>query len=380
MIFKKLSNIIQQYKYTEIINDIKVFEKTVEKLIYDCINNYSSYSYDYKKQNNKNIKINYHNIKVIINEIIPTNKLIYPEKDYPFFEHFIYTKYYNKKDIINQLNKNNNYPLLSQLIQENSEIYNLKYLPKFNDFINFMLDEYNFKISRDEAKERNINNEEIYKSSNFIAKLNNFENAWNHIKNKVTRYRCRELPIISIGLKEKLIYYLNDDQESGNGMYIASALEYFIKLQNEFLDKIISFYNDNIYCNLIDEMIPIQEANEDNILLINERVEKSRYKNILNIIYSNIERNIYNENEKKNFYNYNSFIYNFDKIEEELIKIILPGICRFKDNQTFINYVYEGFNGVNSSIIIDIINNYSQTDLNDKEKKQLVNYPKAPVL
>ena len=61
-------------------------------------------------------------------------------------------------------------------------------------------------------------------------------------------------------------------------------------------------------------------------------------------------RDIFQEN-KIIFKNYNNIIYNFDYIEEELGKLILPGIKKFKVNTIkFIAYLFEGFRGDNSSI------------------------------
>ena len=51
-------------------------------------------------------------------------------------------------------------------------------------------------------------------------------------------------------------------------------------------------------------------------------------------------RNIFRDDNKINYRNYNDINYNFDYIEEELGKLILPGLKKFKpDKIKFITYL-----------------------------------------
>ena len=72
------------------------------------------------------------------------------------FKYFNLTKYKTKEDLIKHMDKKENYPLLNLLLSEQPYIKKMKYLPIFNEFTNYMVDNYSFKISRDDAKKKNL--------------------------------------------------------------------------------------------------------------------------------------------------------------------------------------------------------------------------------
>ena len=86
-------------------------------------------------------------------------------------------------------------------------------------------------------------------------------------------------------------------------------------------------------------------------------------------------RNIFDDkNDIINYTKYNDIIYNYDLIEEELGKIILPGLKRFKKGKiNFVTYLYEGFRRGNSNILIEYGNKYQQRELNEKERNCINN-------
>jgi hypothetical protein len=88
-------------------------------------------------------------------------------------------------------------------------------------------------------------------------------------------------------------------------------------------------------------------------------------------------RNIFSKDNTINYKNYNDIIYDYDYIEEELGKIILPGIKKFKKNKIkFITYLFEGFRGENSSVLVDYNMKYEQRELNDNEKNMITKFSK----
>ena len=101
--------------------------------------------------------------------------------------------------------------------------------------------------------------------------LDTFIYSWNMIKDKIKVYNKKELKEKALSTIDELAYFLNDNNEPGYGMYIATAFEYFIKSQNEFLEHYINNgENDKNIYNYIDNMkksIPVQYANENQILL-----------------------------------------------------------------------------------------------------------------
>ena len=381
MIYKRLSRLIKKCKCFKNEIDRDNFEEEVEKLIEECINNYPTFNSKYNEENKKQLNVDNLDIKSILAELVPITKDIYPEKEYPMLEYFNMTKYKTIEDFIKRMDKTEKYPLINQIIMENPDNYNMKYLPPFNEFINYMIEIYSFKISRDEAKKKILQNEEIFKNMEFQKKFNNFLKAWEQIKNKAIKYLCRqEMAIKNLSEKDYLIYFLNDNGELGGGMYLASACQNFISWQNAFLKPIIdaNTFNGilNCYIHNIKKKIRLQEAKARQILLIDERFSNSKYKDFKEVIYSFSQRNIFSENGTINYSDYNSFKYDYEAIEEELGKIILPGICLFEGEKelNFVTFWSEGFRGGRSQILSEFYLKYPQKSLDDKEKKIIINY------
>ena len=382
MIFKKLSKLIKQCKYLNIDNERINFENQVEKLINECINNYKNYSKKYNDENQKQSELNINSVKALVTEMVLPNEDVYKEQEYPMFKYFILTKYKTEEDMIKRMENKEKYPLLNQLITGNPGVKKLSYLPSFNEFINYMVDEYSFRISREDAKNRILKNEEIMNNKDFSQKLDIFLKNWDQIKSEAIKYKCRpEMPKKDLNINEKLIYFLNDNNEFLNGMYLASASQNFIEWQNTFLQPIIDANNtfDGILYNYVDSLskkIPINEAKNTQIVLIKERFEKSNYEDLNEIIYSFSERKIFSENGKINYSDYNNFVYDYPSIEEELGKIILPGVCLFEgeDNLNLVTFWGEGFRGGKSEMITNFYLKYPQKDLDDKEKEVIKKY------
>ena len=134
------------------------------------------------------------------------------------------------------------------------------------------------------------------------------------------------------------------------------------------------------YINTLSKKIPVQEAKNDQIIQIKTRFKNnsnnSNYIDFIDFIYAFSERDIFGDNGKINYSNYNNFVYDYDRIEEELGKIILPGVCQFEaeDQLNFIAYWGEGFRGGNTKMISNFYDKYPQTDLNKEEKQEIINY------
>ena len=383
LIFKDLSKLMKEYKLAKNNIDRENFEVKVEELINQNINKYNEYYEKYMEENQKQSAIGINSLKTYVTELIHPSSDKYSEEQYPLFKYFNYTKYKNKDDMMKRIGDKNKYPLLRQLSENNQDIQNLDYLPAFNEFTNYMVNYYNFKISRKEAKDRSLEKEKIVNNEGFNKKFNGFVNAWEHIKLNVTKYQCRVDMDVKQGFKksDKLINFLTDDMELYHGIYLAAACEYFIRLQNTFLKNIVdaNAYNGILhnYVSNISKIIPIQEAKKKQILLIKESFQKSKnYNDFNDIIYSFSGRNIFEENGKINYSNYNSFEYDYDNMEEELGKIILPGVCLFdsEDKLNFMTYWGEGFRGGNSELISRFYLKYKQIDLNKDEKNIVIEY------
>ena len=103
--------------------------------------------------------------------------------------------------------------------------------------------------------------------------FNSFNNSWKSIKKNATKYEFRkemEMKESFSKIDDTLSYLLNDVCDHKNGMYLAAAYQYLIKLQNDIISRIkvsliqSRFGKHNI--KLLEEEITIQDAKEINIL------------------------------------------------------------------------------------------------------------------
>ena len=173
-------------------------------------------------------------------------------------------------------------------------------------------------------------------------------------------------------IENSLSNFLVDDGDKEGGMFLAAAYENLISWQNIFINEIISKNGMkgilNSYVSKLEQEIFIQDASKDEII----NIDDNTYNSLKDLISTYSMRNIFTENNEINYLNYNDIKYDYDLIEEELGKIILPGLKKFKNNQIkFITYLYEGFRGGNSTILVDYNFKYAQRELSDIEKESL---------
>ena len=393
IIFKDLSELISNCKILEDETKLIEFEESVEKIVQSTIKKYPEYYEIYKKMNlnikereRKDMNVNKdtdanaskninENINEIINETYPPLPPKYPEKDLPLLKYFMYTEYKInfKKYLEQEEDFPNKYPLLNCYLNGSEEQKNLRYLPAFNEFTNSMVEKFSFHITREDAKDIELNKIEKYDAKKF----NSFDKCWGEIYKYATKYKCRdEMEAKKLKANDKLIYFLNDDSEMGYGMYIAAACQKFICWQNNFLQPIIdsATFNGNLhyYIENMKKKVPVQEANTNQILSIDDCFTNSEYKDFDDLVYTFTKRDIY-YNDKINYQNYNKFKFDFSMIEGELGKLILPEKCLFEneDKLNFIIYWGEGLRGGQSDTILKFYDKYPQVDLNEDERKNI---------
>ena len=244
-----------------------------------------------------------------------------------------------------------------------------------------MIEYYSFKITREDAKTKILNEEEEMMEQIGEKKVKNFLISWKKIKSKAIKYKFHnKMKEKELTRKTPLAYFLNDINEEGYGMYLAAAYENFVKWQNEFLEFIISNgsnkENLKFYIENMSKKINIQDANSNQILLINGCFNGSYYEDFDDLINTFSRRDIFKMDGTINYLNYNSFKYDILAIEEELAKLLLPGKCLFADadenNLKFVSYWGEGFNGGKSDVLQQFYKKYKQKDLDEEEKKIIV--------
>ena len=123
LIFKDLSELISECKIIEEETELIKFEEKVERIVQSNIVKYPKYYEKYLKMNKDYTPINEKDIKVILNETLSPTEKIYPEKEYPFFKYFIYTKYNPnfEKVLIYEENYRLKYPLLYKFLNLTEE-------------------------------------------------------------------------------------------------------------------------------------------------------------------------------------------------------------------------------------------------------------------
>jgi hypothetical protein len=315
-------------------------------------------------------------VKEIINENVnPTDERF---KKFPFLKYFIYTKYKTREIFIKELREDykNEYPLLYKyLSEEKGDVKKMDCLSNVNEFSNYMIDSYSFNISREEAKNKIIETENIFTNSGLKRKYDSFITSWNKIKSKCIKFKYH--PVMNektLNQSDKLAYFLNDTNEVDFGMYIAAAYQNFINWQNEFLQYIIDNGKNKknlvFYIDELKKQVPVYEANSNQILSFN-CFSSSIYEDFDELINTFSKRNIYN-NGTINYSEYNTFKYDISSIEEELAKLLLAGKCLFeKENLKLVKYLGEDFNG-KSDILDRFYKKYSQIELEKEEKEKIV--------
>ena len=240
-----------------------------------------------------------------------------------------------------------------------------------------MINYYSGRISRNEAikEERTLNLEENFKNDEkFKSKFEKFKKIWNEYLSSDMKKYNEEITKSNkfkekFGGNERLAYFLNDDDDKGYGIFISNGLHKFIEWQNSFLKPIIKAYKSkknnilNCYISNIEESINIQNANNLQIIQIEKCFEKTPFINFNELLNIYVERNIDNIND---------FIYDFEKIEQELGKFLLPNKCLFNEkNIKYITYQNEGFKFIKDDFLINFSKKYGEEELNEEERKKI---------
>ena len=86
--------------------------------------------------------------------------------------------------MMKKMNDKKKYALISQLVVDNPDVKKLTYLPAFNEFTNYMVNYYSFKISREDAKNKPLEKEEIINEKGFkLASISRFAKPMKYIYN-----------------------------------------------------------------------------------------------------------------------------------------------------------------------------------------------------
>ena len=335
--YKKFENFEKFKHYNFGLKNISFYQELKEKLDSD--------------EENKKIISNQNLYKqLIMGNYDPS---IYNQNDYPDIQ------YYTVSDIgsLEKFNRvfrsycerdQKKYVLINSLLNQDliNDIKKLNCLNSINNLTNILLKKYNSKISRENAKKILFRDEikEItyfynYTISENYLQISQFEkyfvkpffDSWEIIKTESVRYKCIDLYLgkaenpLDMNKNLTLNYFLVDDGEIDGGIFLASAYEKMINLQNNFINLIIS-KNEidgplNKYISQLEQVIDIQDASSDEIITIDDNI----FEMFKRIILESSTRNIFTKDNKIDYKNYNDIIYDLDYIEEKLGELLLLG-------------------------------------------------------
>jgi hypothetical protein len=317
-------------------------------------------------------------MKAILQEIFPPNN--YDEIEYPYLKYFMIRLTPSENLLLECLRRipdyNNKYPIINAYLNEEFKIQIdlLQNILLMNPLIDYMINRYSYNITRDKAKEIKIS--EILTNPDdkyLITYFKDFIKGWDKVKENAIKYKCRnEMPVKTIKEDDPIAYILNDDGEMFFGMYLAAAYQNYCDYQNNFLNSIINNMSSDKFFFLIDKIkieIPPQIAKKDDIISLD--FNNSMYHSFNELITQYSIKNCFSNDCKINYSNYKQIKFDFDSIEEELGKIILPGKRLFSNNQKFVTYGFEGYRGDKSSVIQTFDDKYPQEDLIENEKAAL---------
>ncbi len=383
IITQKLYVLIENSKNFEDKDNRNSFEEEINKLIEDTIQNKDKLINDYIVINNELLSIDLKSIKPIIQE--SNNPELYGFDEYPLLEYFMISPVPNKEIFLKYLRNEpayeEKYPVIANYTNE-QQMFNLKLLKNLkniNPFVNFMIDYYSYKITREDGKKKLLK-DEIPIINNANDKINDlfkkFLRSWKKINREAIKFKCRpEMPAKEISQNDPIAFVLNDDGELGNGMYIAAAYQNFIDWQNQFLNAVVNnIKNGSPLYYLIEKIqkeVISQLAQTNEIVDLDLNTDTSSYSNLEEIINRFYGKDCFTKDGKINYSNYKQIKFNFDVIEEELGKIILPGKRLFSVDQKFVTYGFEGYRGDKSSVLQNFSDKYPQNELNENEKKIL---------
>ena len=175
LIFEKLSEKIKNCKEIKTVAEQEKFENEIEELLELSYKEYDAYYQIYININKKMEKSNKNSIKALMLENNDIKD--YDELNYPFYKYFLMSSYPTEENFIHELKNikeyEKKYPIITYYLREdNPEKFLIKYLPNFNNFSNFMIDYYSYKISREDAAKRIIKEEDLYKQDKQGLKKN----------------------------------------------------------------------------------------------------------------------------------------------------------------------------------------------------------------
>ncbi|CAG9322655.1 unnamed protein product [Blepharisma stoltei] len=243
-------------------------------------------------------------------------------------------------------NPSQQFNLLSIYFKNYEEIKTIESLYPIIDLTNSLLEIYNHKIARDQARNLTIK-DAIFANESIKEKFRKFKQAWKSKGIDELYYECKRLESIEFEDENSpLSYFLVDNKEVGGGMYMAAALLELASRHNKLLglmkDALPSNQPNSFQSSSI-EMHPVQNAMKNHILSC-----ELDDPDIINS--SSINNPQYGKGRE--------LIYDFEKLQSYLANSLLTKKYLDKSKLGLIQYQFELLNiqDENSGLISEIHN------------------------
>ena len=255
-----------------------------------------------------------------------------------------------------KLNLSVDYPLIDSFIKKRFELKKLTAFPPLIKIVNNLLDQFDHKITRNEAREKMLMDCMSRKEFDKLMKL------WNSHLNKKLSEGCKEIDGVELTKLSPLCLLLVDKKlELGSGIQTKLNIEYLASCQNEFLEQALSFSDKLEYFKKFDrEPILVNQAKANHVI----NVDEFNYEDCLNT-YS-ITNPKYGCGLELD--------YDYDKIEQDILNKLIVGKRLLDIKPENIRTIqYNGELLYNNYIIDDIRRKIAQTELDKNSLNEVMN-------
>jgi len=160
-----------------------------------------------------------------------------PQK-YPLLGLFNHVKLPSLEDFWQQfiLQHNNSpaFPLLNLFQEKSHELSHLSSLPVITNFTNYLMNQFNYQISRDQANSTQIQN--FLDQDPKLNKLfETFEEKWNTLPFKTVQMQCHKKDFQQISSENNLSLFLPNINKDESGILMIGIMKSLADLHNEFI-------------------------------------------------------------------------------------------------------------------------------------------------
>ena len=347
-IFTEVFSLLNNENYIDNYDNLINLEDKLEKKIQNLIK-------DYEENDSNNDLIEDEDITSYINLLKERfNADKYKKEEFPLYNFFYYTDYLDERYISEKINYmvTSKYPVLKMYLEYKNNNKPDKYkdiinnINLFNDTLNLLSQKYFNNISKEDAKNKDLTNEEIY--INNKEKFDQFIEFYDNLQ------------IDEIENKEKL----KDNRSLSN---------FFIREDNNFgknykiiYKTFINQQNDKINLLLEQKGIDCDNQNKANIQQLDEKeiFTLDLPKKVLfnNILFDSSYRKILDK-MPVNYNSYKEYVINYDYIEEIMTEYLLSNKKLLNEN--IIEFIYN--NELFSNKVTNLFNLFKKRYIYKKE-------------